>query len=173
LIGRVVIDDPVMIRLPRSAIWYLKAGDTIEATFEEAKDGKYLVMQMFMFVVFLLDMNLKEELMVYLYSGLDSGTEKLYKNRLHWTKRGGAEEIFDKLGLDNSDDEVNKMRSGADYQKRREEMLKTPPPEDRSFPEEIFTEEWFNSREMDIGSDDEIGTLWDETEEEGEEEEED
>jgi hypothetical protein len=161
-------DDPVMIRLPKSAIKYLKAGDTIDATFEKAKDGKYWVIQMFMFVLSS-DINLESKFTVSFYSGLDSGTEKLDENKLYWTKRGGAEEIFNGLRLSDSDEtgseeklskKVKDIRSTAEYQNKKEILLRMPPPEDRLFPEEMFTDDWFAGRETDIGSDDEIGTMW-------------
>jgi len=148
--------DPVMIRVPKIVVEYLKPGDTIDAKFAKAKENKYLVIQMFI--------------------GLDSGTEKFDNHKLYWMT--GSDEKMDLgiggLGLSEKNEKqektvpektltekVKEFRSSAGYKKRKAELMKKAPPEDHLFPEETYNEEWFAARETDIGSDDEVGmTAW-------------
>jgi len=60
-------------------------------------------------------------------------------------------------------EKLKAIRSTREYRERWDELLKTAPPADGLFPEETFTVEWFEKRETDIGSDDEIGAMWDTT----------
>lgn len=144
------------IRLPISAIKYLRTGDSLDATYIKASDGDYSYVHMFTFVRFSrLDIMESNELS----SGLEAGTEKQEENALLWTKydltkSNGDGESSQMLDIDA--EKAREFRSAKEYQDRKMELLNSgAPPTDGLFPEDIFTEEWFSSKENDICSDDE------------------
>lgn len=105
-------------------------------------------------------------------SGVDSGSEKFGENTLVWTpvKTGNQDDDGEDSASATDDEEreptyaekVVAIRSAPEYQARQEELLKGAPlPPDPLFPEDLFTDEWFQKKEKDISSDDEeFGTMW-------------
>jgi len=145
-------DNPVKIRMSPSVLKYLRKGDTLDATYEKAQSGDYWSIQSF--------------------TGVDSGSEKFGENTLVWTpvKTGNQDDDGEDSASTTDDEEreptyaekVVAIRSAPEYQARQEELLKGAPlPPDPLFPEDLFTDEWFQKKEKDISSDDEeFGTMW-------------
>lgn len=146
------------IRLPIFAIKYLRTGDSIDATFLRAIDGNYCYVHMFTFV-HSFELSVTES--DYLCSGLEAGTEKQEENALVWTRIklnkanvGAGDSAGLLVNIDA--EQARELRAVKEYQDRKMEQLNAgPPPKDMLFPEDMFTEEWFTSKENDICSDDE------------------
>ena len=92
---------------------------------------------------------------------LAKSTDKKYHGKSHIDPRPSSIQSESKS---THKEDLARILSDKEYQKRREERLLNGGLPDEGFPDAIYNEAWFRARETDLGSDEEIGEMWDDDE---------
>jgi hypothetical protein len=92
---------------------------------------------------------------------LTKSTDKKSHGKSHVDPRPSS---YSQPKSQSSHEDLDRLRSDKEYQKRREERLLDGGLPDEGFPDAIYNETWFRARETDLASDEEVGEMWDDDE---------